>query len=119
MDWLGEWEPFLYAGPYFDVELVDPSTADERLTAWLVLTVIALTVMVIWYRFGVWRHTFWCATAGREVEVRMAHGCVRSCSVFEDRTAIACARRCLDRSFRMQWPPALPVLGRPQLSRGA
>jgi hypothetical protein len=119
MDWLGEWDPFLYPVPYFEIEAVDPPTADERLTAWLVLTLIVLTVMVIWYRFGVWRHTFWCPTAGREVEVRMARGCVRSCSAFEDRTAIACARRCVDRGFRMRWPPALPVLARPQLSRGA
>jgi hypothetical protein len=37
-----------------------------------------------------------------------------SCSAFEDPTAIACARRCLDRSFRVQWPPALPVLARPR-----
>jgi hypothetical protein len=33
-----------------------------------------------------------------------------SCSAFEDPAAIACGRRCLDRSFRVQWPPALPVL---------
>jgi hypothetical protein len=115
MDWLGEWDPFLYPVPNFEIEPVDPPTADERLTAWLVLTVIALIVMVIWYRFGVWRHAFWCAVAGREVEMRIAGGCVRSCSAFEDRTSIACARRCLDRNFRMRWPPALPVLARPQL----
>ena len=115
MDWLDERNPFLYSVPYFDIEPVDPPTADERFTAWLVLTVIALIVMVLWYRFGVWRHAFWCATAGREVEVRMARGCVRSCSAFEDRTAIACGRGCLDRSIRMRWPPALPVLAQPQL----
>jgi hypothetical protein len=119
MDWLGQWDPFLYPVSYFEIETVDPPAADERLTGWLVLAVIALTVMVIWYRFGVMRHSFWCMTAGREIEVRMAWGCVRSCSAFEDRTAIACARRCVDRSFRMQWPPALPVMARSQLSKGA
>ena len=115
MDWLGELDPFLYPVPYIEIERADLPTTDERLTAWLVLTVIALTVMVIWYRFGVWRHAFWCAIAGREVAVRMAAGCVRSCSAFEDPTSIACDRRCVDRSFRMRWPPALPVLARPQL----
>jgi len=35
MDWLGEWDSFLYPVPYFDIEPVDPPTADERLTAWL------------------------------------------------------------------------------------
>ena len=62
MDWLGEWDPFLFRVPYFDIETVDPPAADERLTAWLVLAVITLTVMVIWYRLGVWRHAFWCAS---------------------------------------------------------
>jgi hypothetical protein len=115
MDWLGELDPLLYPVSYIDIEPVDSPATDERLTAWLILTVIALTVMVLWYRFGVWRHAFWCATAGREVEVRLARGRLLCCSAFEDGTSIACARRCLDRSFRMQWPPALPVLAQPQL----
>jgi hypothetical protein len=113
MDWLGEWDLFLYPAPYLESETVDPRGGGEQLTAWLVLAVIALAVVVIWYRFGVVRHSFWCLTAGREVEMRVSRGCVLSCSAFEDRTAIACARRCLNRSFRMQWPAALPVLGRP------
>jgi len=50
------------------------------------------------------------ATTGRDVEMGFRRGRVLSCSAFEDPTAIACGRRCLDRSFRVQWPPALPVL---------
>ena len=112
MDWLGEWDPFLFPAPYIETETVEPPAMGEQLTAWLVLAVIALTVVAIWYRLRVARHSFWCATAGREVEVRIAHGCVQSCSAFENGAAVACARRCVDRSFRMQWPPALPVLAR-------
>jgi hypothetical protein len=37
---------------------------------------------------------------------------VLSCSAFEDPTAIACGRRCRERSFRVQWP-TLPVLAPP------
>jgi len=69
---------------------------------------------VMWFRRRVVRHSFWCATAGRDVVVRLGRGCVQSCSAFEDPTAIACARRCRDRSFRVQWPPELPVLARPR-----
>lgn len=64
MDWLGELDPFLYPVAYIEVEPMDPPATDERLIAWLILTVIALTAVVLWYRFGVWRHAFWCATAG-------------------------------------------------------
>jgi hypothetical protein len=53
-------------------------------------------------------------TARREVEVRIQRGCIVSCAAFEDPTTIACARRCVDHSFRMQWPPPLPVLARPR-----
>ena len=38
---------------------------------------------------------------------------VLSCNRFEPPSAIACQRRCLNAAFRRQWPPALPVGGRP------
>jgi hypothetical protein len=93
MDWFSAWEP---------------------LPAWVILAVIVLAAVAMWYRLRVVRHSFWCAAAGRDVEMRVGRGCVQSCSAFEAPTAIACARRCLDRSFRVQWPPAIPVLARPQ-----
>lgn len=116
MDWFGAWEPSPYPLTY---ELVDPPADDGMLSAWVVLAVIvlatvAMATVVMWSRLRVVRHSFWCATAGRDVEVRVRRGCVQSCSVFEDPTAIACARRCQDRSFRVQWPPAIPVLARPR-----
>jgi len=76
--------------------------------------VIALVVTVMWFRRRVVHHSFWCATAGRDVDVRLGSGWVQSCSAFEDPTAIACARRCRDRGFRVKWPPALPTLARPR-----
>jgi hypothetical protein len=67
------------------------------------------------------RRWFWCAQAGRAVEVEFERrgplrtlARVRSCSAFEDKTAIGCSRRCLDGNFRRQWEQALPVAdGRP------
>ncbi len=112
MDWVGVWEPVPY--PYMEIEPVDPPADGGLLTAWLVLAVIALAVVVMWYRLRVVRHSFWCATIGRDVEVHFGRWSVQSCSAFEDPTAIACARRCLDRRFRVQWPPAIPVLARPR-----
>jgi hypothetical protein len=84
MDWFSEWQP----APSLEIERVDRQRS--------------------------WRRSFWCATVGRDTEVRFRFGCVVSCSAFEDPTSIACGRRCLDRSFRVQWPPALPVLPRPR-----
>lgn len=61
---------------------------------------------------------FWCAEAGREVEVLFETGglpgwrwlaAVTSCPVFEPGTAIACRRHCLSATFRRQWKFALPV----------
>lgn len=112
MDWFSVWEP----ESYFDVERVEPPADAGRFVAWLVVAAVVLVAMVIWYRQRVVRHSFWCAAVGRQVEVRRRLGCVLSCSAFENPTAIACARRCLDRSFRVQWPPALPVV---TLPRGA
>lgn len=65
-----------------------------------------------------WRAAFWCALQGREVEVEfvtrgipvLSQPCgMRSCSAFDPATAILCHRRCLDATYRRQWPPALPV----------
>lgn len=66
----------------------------------------------------VWRH-FWCGLNRDEVEVefeergvpgfRAAH--VVRCSAFDPPTAVACARSCVDGTFRRRWPPSLPVLG--------
>jgi hypothetical protein len=114
MDWFSVWEPLPYPVPYIEIERVDPPADGGLLTAWLVLAVILLAAAMMWYRQRVVRRSFWCATVGRDVEVRLRHVGVQSCSAFEDPTVIACARHCLDRSFRVQWPPAIPVLGRPR-----
>jgi len=110
MDWLSEWQPT----PYVEIDRMDPTSYSGQATALVILIVVGLVIAAAWYRQRSWRRSFWCATVGREVEVRFRLGCTVSCSAFEDHTTIACARRCLDRSFRVQWPPALPVLGRPR-----
>ena len=63
------------------------------------------------------RRRFWCALQGREVEtVFRIHGLlpqargVLACSAFESPCAVACGRRCLDASYRRQWPA--PLAGR-------
>jgi hypothetical protein len=114
MDWFGEWEPPPYFIPYEEIERIDPPVDGGPLIAWLVLAVTALAVTVMWYRPRVLCHSFWCPLVGRDVEVRLGRGGVHSCSAFEEPTAIACARRCLDPSFRTQWTSALPVLARPR-----
>ena len=96
MDWLSEWEP----GPYMGIEQVDSAADAGRLTAWLVLVIAAVVIAALWYRQRVFGHSFWCASAGRDVHVRLRLGRVLSCSAFEDPAAIACDRRCVDRSFR-------------------
>lgn len=105
MDWFSEWQP----APNLEIELVDPAASSGQLTASAVLIVVAAVVAFLWYRQRGWRRSFWCATVERDVEVRFKLGCVVSCSAFEDPAAIDCARRCRDRSFCVQWPPALPV----------
>jgi len=110
MDWFSTWDP----GPYIEIEPVDAAVDPGRLTAWLIVTVVALILAALWYRQRVSHRSFYCATVGRDVEVLFRFGRVLSCSAFEDPTAIACARRCLDRSFRGQWPPALPMVTQPQ-----
>jgi hypothetical protein len=113
MDWFSAWDP----GPYIESEPVDAAVDPGRLTAWLIVTVVTLILAALWYRQRVSRHSFCCATVGRDVEVLFRFGRVLSCSAFEDPTAIGCARRCLVRSFRVQWPPALPVMTLPQAPR--
>jgi hypothetical protein len=113
MDWFSVWEPLPHPVTPVEIDRVDQATDGGLLTASLVLAVILLAAAMIWYRRSV-RGSFWCAVAGREVEVRLRLGRVQSCSAFEDPTAIACGRRCLDRSFRVQWPPAVPLLARPR-----
>ena len=65
-----------------------------------------------------WHAAFWCALAGRDVEVEFERRgfpglsdpfAVRSCSTFEPQTAVSCGRRCLDSDFRRRWQPPLPV----------
>jgi hypothetical protein len=67
---------------------------------------------------GTRRRRFWCAEAGREVEVLFEErglpgmrwsAAVKSCPVFEPGTGIACHRHCLSATFRRQWKFALPV----------
>ena len=68
------------------------------------------------------RHAaFSCALTERDVEVQFeAWGMpglrrlcgIVSCTAFDPPTAVACGRRCLDRAFRRQWQPALPVHSR-------
>lgn len=108
MDWFSEWQP----APSLEIERVDSYSG--QVTAWLILIVVAAVVAALWYRQRSWHRSFWCATVGRDIEVRFRFGCVVSCSAFEDPASIACGRRCLDRSFRVQWPPALPVLALPR-----
>jgi hypothetical protein len=107
MDWLSEWEP----GPFMGIEQVDPAVDAGRLTAWLVLVIAALAIAALWYRQRMFRRSFWCATAGRDVEVRLRLGQVLSCSAFEDSSAIACGRHCVDRTFRTRWPRATEATG--------
>lgn len=105
MDWFSEWQPM----PNLEIEPVDPTAYSGQLTASVVLIVVASVVAFLWYHQRSWRRSFWCATVERDVEVRFRLGCVVSCSAFEDPAAIDCTRRCRDRSFRVQWPPALHV----------
>ena len=110
MDWLSEWEPL----PYMGIEQVEPGVESGRLTAWLIFALAAVVIAALWDHQRIFRHSFWCATSRRDVEVRVRLGQVLSCSAFENPSAIACDRRCLDRGFRTQWPAALPVMTRPQ-----
>jgi hypothetical protein len=66
--------------------------------------------------------TFWCASKDQEVEVEFETKrflgfpravAVNRCSALDEPAHVTCDRRCLDSRYRRQWPPALPVLGRP------
>jgi hypothetical protein len=96
-----------------EIERMDPPADSGMLIPWLILAVLVVAGLVAWYRQRVVRRSFWCATEGRDVEVRFRRSCVLSCSAFEGPATVACARRCMNRAFRVQWPPALPVLTRP------
>ena len=112
MDWFSAWEPLPYPVPDMEMDRVDLPADGGLFTVGLVLAAVLLTAAMMWYRQRVVRHSFWCAAVGRDVEARSRRGRVQACSAFEEPTAIACARRCLDRSFRVQWPPAIPVPAR-------
>ncbi len=116
------------------VEWMEPAWAgqaalDEWFRAWIAgflgffghvvliaFAVVAALAIVGWYAVASVRRRFRCCLAGREVEVEFATrglfhrlAGIKRCPVFEEGTAIACARRCLDASYRRQWEPALPV----------
>jgi hypothetical protein len=109
MDWFSVWEPV----GYVETEPVQFTTDLPMLVAWLVVAVVVLAALIAWYRQRIVRRSFWCATAGRDVEIFSRRGRVLSCSSFDDPAAVACARRCQGRAFRVQWPRPLPVLGPP------
>src|SRR5262245_63418966 len=110
MDWLSEWQP----APNVEFDRIDPTSYSGQLTALVILLVVGVVIAAAWYRQRSWRRSFWCATVGRDVEVRFRLGRTVSCSAFEDQTAIASARRCLDRGCRVQWAPAVRVPARPR-----
>jgi hypothetical protein len=98
----------------------------QGVTAGLALGLLAVLLLLLPLavpRFFVRRRRhFWCATARERVDVEFEERglpgfrnaiAVLSCSRFEPPSAIACQRRCLSAAFRRQWPPALPVGGRP------
>ena len=88
----------------------------------LLAVLLLLLPLAIPRLFVLRRRNFWCATARERVDVEFEERglpgfrkaiAVLSCSRFESPSAIACQRRCLNAAFRRQWPPALPVGGRP------
>jgi len=117
MDWpmLGtEWE----AG---DVLVQNPADG-----IWWVLVIWALTAAVVLILVqlvvgpALRRRRFVCAQAGREVEVEFVESgfagfrrmvAVRSCSVFDPPSAVACRRACLNRDARIRLRlPLVPSL---------
>ena len=86
---------------------------------WGMLAALLFMVpLVVLFSRAIRRRRFWCAQARRDVEVEFQeHGlpgfrwsaAVKSCSVFDPATAVACQRRCLDAQFRRQWDGPLPV----------
>jgi hypothetical protein len=86
---------------------------------WGVLgALLFLVPLVVIFSRATRHRRFWCAHSRREVEVQFQESglpgfrcsrSVKSCSVFDPPTEVACHRRCLDRDFRRQWEPALPI----------
>lgn len=83
-----------------------------------ILVAFALAVTIVAFAglaagaFVARRH-FWCASAGREVEVTFQENglpgfrrpvAVRKCSMFDPPTEVTCRRDCLDRAVRMKLP---------------
>jgi hypothetical protein len=89
--------------------------------------VLVLIVMVAITATGTHtrRRRFWCALRRRDVEAQFSTRgllpgprAVLACSAFEPSHAVACGRRCLQASYRRQWPP--PLAGRDEVcERGA
>lgn len=88
------------------------------------VTLLVLVVLVLGSErallFGATRRhrVFRCPLMQREVEVEFEeHRClgvrcsaaVKSCTGFEEPTAIGCRRACVDSAFRRQWEFSLPV----------
>ena len=75
---------------------------------------------------GTCRRHFWCRIKQHEVEVefetvpRRLLGTritgVKVCTAFEEPSAVACDRACVDARFRSQWPDSLRVGDRPPTS---
>jgi hypothetical protein len=90
--------------------------------AWGALaSLLLLVTMVLLFSRMIRRRRFWCARSQREVEVQFEEFglpglpytvSVKTCSMFDPPSAVACRRRCTDVAFRRQWPAALPTLCR-------
>src|SRR4029450_2701066 len=65
MDWFSTWDPVFYE----EIDQVDPAVDTGRLTAWLILAVVALAVAALWYCQRVFRPSFWVAATCRDGEV--------------------------------------------------
>jgi hypothetical protein len=100
---------------FYDLDGKEITQAGSVPPEWLALApaVMVVAVVALMLLRGRRRRAFWCALVGREVVAEFRHGMVRSCTAFEDPTAVACARRCADATFRRQWPSALPVIMTP------
>ena len=102
--------PALFAG-----RTLGESTADA--SGWI-LAAFALAVSIVVLAglaagVSVARRRFWCASAGRNVEVSFAETglpgfrrpvAARSCSMFDPPTEVTCRRDCLDRNVRVKLP---------------
>jgi hypothetical protein len=112
------------------VEAIDVVEMYSRLLiiAQLVAMAIVIVVATIVHRAVLLgrtrgRRAFRCAHARREVEVEFVERrllglrfpvAVTRCPVFDDPSAIECARPCLESAFRRRWESALPVVQYPE-----